>query len=107
MYSTLQRLWSWKGLGLCNRGHICYLKCSMYGTCHLQHSAMPSCRGAQRLFLNSVQYKYCDSEHYLEFAKVRERLAVCKQEAQKFEVERFNFRKLSDLKVWKQYQIKI
>jgi hypothetical protein len=41
----------------------------------------------------------------LEVAKVRERLAVRKKVAQKFEVERFNFRKLSDLKVWKQYQI--
>jgi hypothetical protein len=43
----------------------------------------------------------CDTDQYLEVANVRERSAVCKQEAQKFEVERFNFRKLSDLKVWK------
>jgi hypothetical protein len=39
-------------------------------------------------------------------AKVRERLVVSKQEAQKFEVQRFNYWKLSELEVRKQYQIK-
>jgi hypothetical protein len=34
-------------------------------------------------------------------------LAVCKQAAQKFDVERFNLRKLRELEVRKQYQIKI
>jgi hypothetical protein len=49
----------------------------------------------------------CDTDHYLVVAKVRERLAVSKQEAQKFDVERFNLRKLSELEVRKQYQLKI
>ena len=40
-------------------------------------------------------------------SKVRKRKAVSKQEAQKFDVERFNLRKLSDLEVRKQYQIRI
>ena len=40
-------------------------------------------------------------------AKVRERLAVSKQAAQRFDVERFNLTKLSELEVRKQYQIKI
>jgi hypothetical protein len=40
-------------------------------------------------------------------AKVRERLAVSKQAAQKFDVERFNLKKLSELDVRKQYQLKI
>ena len=40
-------------------------------------------------------------------AKVRERLAVSKQEAQRFDGERFNLRKLNELEVKKQYQIKI
>jgi len=39
--------------------------------------------------------------------KVRERLAVSKQEAQKFDVERLNLRKLSELEVRKYHQIKI
>jgi hypothetical protein len=36
-------------------------------------------------------------------AKVRERLAVSKQTEQKFEVERFNLRKLIEMDVTKQY----
>jgi hypothetical protein len=39
--------------------------------------------------------------------KVTERLAVCKQAAQKFDVERFNQKKLSELEVRTQYQIDI
>jgi hypothetical protein len=40
-------------------------------------------------------------------ANVRERLAVSKQAAKKFDVERFNLRKLSELEVRKQYQTEI
>ena len=40
-------------------------------------------------------------------AKVRERLAVSKQEAQKFDVERCSLRKLIKLEVRKQYQSEI
>ena len=40
-------------------------------------------------------------------AKVREILALSKQEAQKLDVETFNLRKLSELEVRKQYQIEI
>jgi len=40
-------------------------------------------------------------------AKVRERLTVSKQAAQEYDVERFNLRKLNNLEVRKQYQIKI
>ena len=40
-------------------------------------------------------------------ANVRERLAVSKPAAQKFDVERFNFRRLSKLENRKQYQIEI
>src|SRR5215469_147361 len=41
----------------------------------------------------------CDSDHYLVVAKLRERLAVRKQAAKKFDGERFNLRKLSELEV--------
>jgi hypothetical protein len=40
-------------------------------------------------------------------AKVREILALSKQEAQKLDVVTFNLMKLSELEVRKQYQIKI
>jgi hypothetical protein len=45
----------------------------------------------------------CDTDHYLVVAKIRERLAVNKQGAQKFDGERFNLRKLNELVVRKQY----
>jgi hypothetical protein len=50
---------------------------------------------------------YYDTDHYLVVAKVRERLAVIKQAAQNSDAERFNLKKLSELEVRKQYQIKI
>jgi len=37
----------------------------------------------------------CDTDHCLVVAKFKERLVVSKQEARKFDVERFNLRKLS------------
>jgi len=40
-------------------------------------------------------------------AKVRERLAVSKHEAQKIHVERFSLMKLKELDIMKQNQIKI
>jgi len=43
----------------------------------------------------------------LAVAKVRERLAVSKQAAQKFDVERLKLKKLNDLEVTKQYHIMI
>ena len=49
----------------------------------------------------------CDTDHYLVIAKVRERLAVCKQTAQRFDRQRFNLRKLNDPEVREQYQIEI
>jgi hypothetical protein len=49
----------------------------------------------------------CDTDHYLVVAEVRERLAISKQEAQKFDGERFILRKLCELEVRKQYLIKI
>jgi len=48
-----------------------------------------------------------DTDHSLVVAKVWERLAVSKEAIQKFELERFNLRKLNELEVMKQSQIKI
>ena len=49
----------------------------------------------------------CDTDRYLVVAKFRERLAVSKQAAQRFDGERFNLRKLNELEVRKKYQIEI
>jgi len=49
----------------------------------------------------------CDTDHYLVVAKLRERLAVRKQAAQKFDGERFYLRKLNELGVKGKHQIEI
>ena len=49
----------------------------------------------------------CDTFHKLVITKVKDRWAVSKQAAQKLDGERFNLRKLNELDVRKQYQIKI
>jgi len=49
----------------------------------------------------------CDTDHYLVVAKAKERFAVCKQAAHKFDGEGFNLRKLSELDDRKQYQFEI
>jgi len=49
----------------------------------------------------------CDTDHYLVIAKVRERLAVRKQAAQRFDRQRLNLRKLNEPEVREQYQIEI
>jgi len=47
----------------------------------------------------------CDTVHCLVVPKVRERLTVSNRPAYEFHAERFNFRKLTELEVRKQYQI--
>ena len=49
----------------------------------------------------------CDTDHCLMVAKGRKRLAVSKQVAMKFYIERYNFGKLINLEVRKQNQITI
>jgi hypothetical protein len=59
------------------------------------------------LEVRSFRRDDCDTDHYLVVAKVRELLAVRKQEALMFDGEKFNLRKLDDLEVRKQYRIEI
>ena len=49
----------------------------------------------------------CDTDHHLPVAKFKERLAVSNQAAQKYDRERFNFKKLNELDIRKQFQIDI
>jgi hypothetical protein len=59
------------------------------------------------LVVRSFRGVNCDNDHYLMVAKVRVTLAVRKQEAQKFDWERFNLRKLNELEGREEYRIKI
>ena len=57
--------------------------------------------------VRSFMGAYYDTDHYLVIAKVRERLAVGKQAAQKFDRQRLNLRRLNEPEVREQYQIEI
>jgi len=59
------------------------------------------------LDLRNFKRADCDTDNYLVIAKVREKLAVGKQAAQRFDRQRFNLRKLNELEVKEKYQIEI
>jgi endonuclease/exonuclease/phosphatase family metal-dependent hydrolase len=49
----------------------------------------------------------CDTDHYLLVAGVRERLAVSKQTTHRFQMERFNHKKLNEIEGKEQYRVEI
>ena len=73
----------------------------------IDHILIDSRRHSSIIDVRSFRGADCDTDHYLVVAKVRERLAVRKQVAQKSDGVRFNLRKLNDLEVRKQYHIEI
>jgi hypothetical protein len=58
------------------------------------------------LNVSSFRAADCDSDHYLVAAKVRERLAVNKQISQRFNMERFNLKKLNDVEVKRNFVLR-
>ena len=64
-------------------------------------------RSKLRVLAGFIQVKDSLLDHHLVIAKVRERLAVGKQAAQRFELQRFNLRKLNEPEIMEQYQIEI
>jgi len=73
----------------------------------IDHILIDRRRHSSILDIRSFRGADCDTDHYLVVAKLRERLAVCKQATQKFDGERFNVRKLNKLGVKEKYQIEI
>ena len=55
--------------------------------------------------MRSFREADCDTDHYLVIAKVRKKLAVGKQAAQRYDRQRFNLRKLNEPEVREQYLI--
>jgi hypothetical protein len=49
----------------------------------------------------------CDSDHYLVVAKVKGRLTVNKQRSQRFNMERFNLKKLNDVEGKEQFHVEV
>jgi hypothetical protein len=49
----------------------------------------------------------CDGDHYLVVAKVRESLAVNKQRSQRFDMERFNLKKLNDVEGKERFRVEV
>jgi hypothetical protein len=59
------------------------------------------------LDVRSFRAADCDTHHYLVVAKVRERLAVNKQRSQRFDIERFNLKKLNDVEGKEQFHVEV
>jgi hypothetical protein len=61
----------------------------------------------KRLDVQSFRGADSDTDHYLVVAKVRERLAASKRTTQKFDMERFNLKKLDEVGGKEQYRVEI
>jgi hypothetical protein len=63
----------------------------------IDHILVDRGRHSNVLDVRTFRAADCDSDHYLVVAKVRERLAVNKQRSHRFDMERFNLKKLNDV----------
>ena len=59
------------------------------------------------LDVRSLREADCDTDHYLVVTKVKERLAVNKQAAQRFDGERFNLRKLMSWRLGNSIRLRV
>jgi hypothetical protein len=70
----------------------------------IDHILVDGRRHSNVLDVQSFRAADCDSDHYLVVAKVRERLTVNKQRLQRFDMERFNLKKLNKVEGKVQFQ---
>jgi hypothetical protein len=69
----------------------------------IDHIIVDRRRHSSVLDVRSFRAADCDSDHCLVVAKVRERRAVNKQRSQRFDIERFNLKKLNDVQGKEQF----
>jgi hypothetical protein len=82
---------------------------SPYGETHSQIDRILVDRRRHSNVLNVRSFKAadCDSDHYLVVAKVRERLVANKQTSQRFDMERFNLKKLNEVEGKERYRVEV
>jgi hypothetical protein len=73
----------------------------------IDHILVDGRRHSNVLDVRSFGAADCDTDHYLVVVKVRERLAVNKQRSQRFHMERFNLKKLNEVKGNEQYRVEV
>jgi hypothetical protein len=73
----------------------------------IDHILVDRRRHSNVLDVQSFRAADCDTGHYLVVAKVRERLTVNKQRSQRFDMERFNLKKLNDVKGKEQFRVEV
>jgi phosphomevalonate kinase len=73
----------------------------------IDHILVDRRRHSNVLDVRSFRTADCDSDYYLVVAKVRERLAVNKQRSQRFDMEKFYFKKLNDVEVKEQFRVEV
>jgi hypothetical protein len=71
------------------------------------HVLIDKRRHSNILEVRSFTEADCDTDHYLVVAKLRERISVSKRARQKFDLERFDLKKLNDVEVKEKYQVEI
>jgi endonuclease/exonuclease/phosphatase family metal-dependent hydrolase len=71
----------------------------------INHILVDRRRHSSVLDVRSFMAVDCDSDHYLVVAEFRKRLAVNKQRSQRFNIKRFNLKKLNDVEGKEQFRV--
>jgi hypothetical protein len=73
----------------------------------IDHILVDRRRHLNVLDVRSFRTADCDTDHYLVVAKIWERLAMDKQRSQRFDMERFNLKKLNDVEGKEQLRVEM
>jgi hypothetical protein len=73
----------------------------------IDHILVDRRRHSNVLDVRSFRAADCDSDHYLVVVKVWERLTVHKQRSQRFDMKRFNLKKLNAVEGKEQFRVEV